>query len=386
MLGMNIDGYVVNDVGDDFADTYFRLQWTRYALINALFRHAKGQAKAKPHSYTVHLPTLLWAPEESSPVCPPSVLTNLTREMRKIVQMKFSFLNWFFFAINMGAILGITPLVYIQDAAGFGWGFGIHAAAAICSIVILLAGLRYYRFKMPMGSPFTRFLQVMVASTMNHLNRVHLENDQTRLYEVETTRKLPHTPQYRTRVSIFYLDTDQYGTFKKTSNRWRICTVTQVEEFKSFIRVLPVWASTIALSVSYAQLSTFFLSQANIMDRTLGTHFKIPAGSVPVFSAITLILVPIYEKFIVPSLRNIIGHHRGVTSLQRMGVGLFVLIFAMASAALVERKRRDHKSLKMSVFWLLPQFFLMGAAEVFTYVGQLEFFYDEATDGTRSFS
>ncbi|KHN45891.1 Peptide transporter PTR5 [Glycine soja] len=290
-------------------------------------------------------------------------------------QMKFSFLNWFFFAINMGAILGITPLVYIQDAAGFGWGFGIHAAAAICSIVILLAGLRYYRFKMPMGSPFTRFLQVMVASTMNHLNRVHLENDQTRLYEVETTRKLPHTPQYR------FFDTAAVMT-----NRWRICTVTQVEEFKSFIRVLPVWASTIALSVSYAQLSTFFLSQANIMDRTLGTHFKIPAGSVPVFSAITLILVPIYEKFIVPSLRNIIGHHRGVTSLQRMGVGLFVLIFAMASAALVERKRRDHKSLKMSVFWLLPQFFLMGAAEVFTYVGQLEFFYDEATDGTRSFS
>lgn len=28
----------------------------------------------------------------------------------------------------------------------------------------------------------------------------------------------------------------------------------------------------------------------------------------------------------------------------------------------------------------------MGSAEVFTYVGQLEFFYDEATDGTRSLS
>ena len=28
----------------------------------------------------------------------------------------------------------------------------------------------------------------------------------------------------------------------------------------------------------------------------------------------------------------------------------------------------------------------MGTAEVFTYVGQLEFFYDEATDGTRSLS
>ena len=40
----------------------------------------------------------------------------------------------------------------------------------------------------------------------------------------------------------------------------------------------------------------------------------------------------------------------------------------------------------MSVFWLFPQFFLIGSAEVFAYVGQLEFFYDEATDGTRSIS
>lgn len=70
-----------------------------------------------------------------------------------------------------------------------------------------------------------------------------------------------------------------------------------------------------------------------------------------------------------------------------MGVGLFVSIFALASAALVEKKRRvNPNSSDMSVFWLFPQFFLIGSAEVFTYVGQLEFFYDEATDGTRSIS
>lgn len=59
----------------------------------------------------------------------------------------------------------------------------------------------------------------------------------------------------------------------------------------------------------------------------------------------------------------------------------------MASAAIIESKRRHNQdSLKMTVFWLLPQFFLIGSAEIFTYVGQLEFFYDEATDGTRSLS
>lgn len=72
-----------------------------------------------------------------------------------------------------------------------------------------------------------------------------------------------------------------------------------------------------------------------------------------------------------------------------MGVGLFVSIIAMASAAIIENKRRNSAESNeppLSVFWLFPQFFLMGSAEVFTYVGQLEFFYDEATDGTRSIS
>lgn len=173
-----------------------------------------------------------------------------------------------------------------------------------------------------------------------------------------------------------------------TRSPWKLSTVTQVEELKSFIRVLPIWASTIALAISFAQNSTFFVSQAAIMDRNLGPHFQIPAGSVPVFGAINaLLLVPIYEQWVVPFLRRRTGHRRGISSLQRMGLGLVVSVFAMVSGALVERNRRsDPNPRDVSVFWLFPQIFLMGTAEVFTYVGQLEFFYDEATDGTRSIS
>ncbi|XP_062165084.1 protein NRT1/ PTR FAMILY 8.2-like [Alnus glutinosa] len=308
----------------------------------------------------------------------------------KEVQKKYAFFNWFFLAINMGALLGITLLVYLKEKKGSGWGFGVPAVAMIGSIIILAAGVPTYRYKKPMGSPFTRFLQVTVASLRNHFRGVEVGREAD-LYEVITkesdifgARKLPRTAQYG------FLDKAAVITDPEAngSNRWRLCTVTQVEEFKSFIRVLPVWASTIALSISFAQLSTFFISQASFTDRTLGSNFVIPAGSVPVFSAVNaLILIPIYEKLIVPVLRKRNGHPRGITSLQRMGVGLFVSIFAMASAALVEKKRRDHSQAKpLSVFWLFPQFFLMGSAEVFTYVGQLEFFYDEATDGTRSIS
>ncbi|XP_058780772.1 protein NRT1/ PTR FAMILY 8.1-like isoform X1 [Vicia villosa] len=307
----------------------------------------------------------------------------------KEVVMKYSFFNWFYFAINMGALLAITILVYIQDRVGWSWGFGIPTVTTVLSIVVLALGIKYYRFQKPMGSPFTRFLQVIVASVKNHQRGV-VVGDETHLYEVETThsdivgaRKLPRTLQYK------FFDKAAIVTKKDNiKDRWNVCTVTQVEEFKSFVKILPVWAATIALAISFAQMSTFFTSQANIMNRKLG-KFEIPTGSIPVFGAINgLILVPFYERCIIPVLKRFTGHHRGITSLQRMGVGLFISIIAMASAALLEMTRREKypRLYSMSVFWLVPQFFLMGAAEVFTYVGQLEFFYDEATDGTKSIS
>ncbi|KAJ6931446.1 hypothetical protein NC652_014824 [Populus alba x Populus x berolinensis] len=114
----------------------------------------------------------------------------------------------------------------------------------VISIVILVAGIRLYRFQEPMGSPFTRFVQVMWASVRNHLHGVQVGH-QTELYEVNTNesdikgaQKLSHTIQYS------FLDKAAVVTDPEadTRNRWRLCTVTQVEEFKSFIRILPVWA------------------------------------------------------------------------------------------------------------------------------------------------
>ena len=119
------------------------------------------------------------------------------------LQKKYSFFNWFFFAINMGGLLAITVLVYIQDMIGWGWGIGIPTAAMVCSIIVLAFGIPSYRYQKPMGSPFTRFFQVMVASLRNHLRGVQ-NGPHDELFEVKTkeseivgARKLFHTIQYR---------------------------------------------------------------------------------------------------------------------------------------------------------------------------------------------
>lgn len=121
----------------------------------------------------------------------------------KEVQRKYAFFNWFFFAINMGALLVITLLVYIQEEKGWTRGFGVPTATMVGSIFVLTAGFGYYRYKKPMGSPFTRFLQVIVASSINHFRGVDVGSEYD-LYEVKTKEsdilsasKLPYTAQYR---------------------------------------------------------------------------------------------------------------------------------------------------------------------------------------------
>lgn len=77
-----------------------------------------------------------------------------------------------------------------------------------------------------------------------------------------------------------------------------------------------------------------------------------------------------------------------------MGIGLFISIFAMVAAAILEQERLkivkkqnyyDVKEMPLTIFWQVPQYFLIGCAEVFTFIGQLEFFYEQAPDAMRSF-
>lgn len=86
-----------------------------------------------------------------------------------------------------------------------------------------------------------------------------------------------------------------------------------------------------------------------------------------------------------------------MTPLQRVGVGLVFAILAMVAAALTEIKRlRSAEShgltnnpkavIPLSVFWLTPQFLLVGSGEAFTYMGQLDFFLRECPKGMKTMS
>ena len=172
---------------------------------------------------------------------------------------------------------------------------------------------------------------------------------------------------------------------------WKLCTVTQVEEVKSILRLLPIWLCTILYSVVFTQMASLFVVQGAAMRRTTPfSGFSVPPSSMSAFDILTVATtIFLYRRAICPFLARLTGRPAGPTELQRMGLGLVVGALAMATAGTVEHFRKARAAAAMSsdlhIMWQVPQYALIGVSEVMMYVGQLEFFNGQMPDGLKSF-
>lgn len=360
---------------------------------------------------------------------------------------KSSFFNWWFFAVSIGSLTASTALVYIQEDVSWGLGFGIPCVTMTVALLTFAAGTRYYIRRPPGGSPLTRVAQVLVATVRKW--DVQVPEGANLLFEVPNEEHLRHgrrrllpTPDFRYLHKAAVMDkaslvlsrtnlsemmpstfkddpflgahllsseaTDVEQTPSQTFtiklamvdlsliNPWRLCTVTQVEEVKLVLRIIPVILATLIYGMGHAQATTLFLRQGSTLNRNLTSSFKMAPASMQLFSfAACMVAVMAYDQVLVPIARRLTGNERGITLLQRMGVGMFLTALCMAIAAVTEMARlkvaKDNDllddpsvSLPMSIFWLVPQYVLIGTSNVFTVVGKQEFFYDQVPDTMRS--
>ncbi|KAI7982177.1 Protein NRT1/ PTR FAMILY 4.6 [Camellia lanceoleosa] len=264
-----------------------------------------------------------------------------------------TYFNWYVLSTTLGAIVGVTVVVWVSMNKGWSWGFLIGTIASSLGFIALALGKPFYIIR-PLGtSPITRVAQVSLSLPMS----------------LDKAAILPDG---------------------MNPNPWRVCTVTQVEEVKILTRMLPILASTIIMNTCMSQLQTFSVIQGYYMYPYLGS-FKFPTASIPVIPLIFMsLLIPLYEFLMVPFARKITGHPAGITQLQRVGVGLVLSVISMSVAGIIEVKRRDqffkNPMKPISVFWLSFQYGIFGIADMFTMVGLLEFFYKEAPSGMKSLS
>ncbi|KAJ8760029.1 hypothetical protein K2173_010885 [Erythroxylum novogranatense] len=310
----------------------------------------------------------------------------------------WNFFTWYYFSLGVARLTAVTVVVYIQDNVGWTWGLAIPAIAMAVSFLVFTCGSSLYKKVKPEGSPIVRLAQVIVAALRKRKGLI--PRDAGQLYQnqeldapISVHGKLLHTDQFR------WLDKAaivKNGEETNPPNLWKLATVHRIEEIKSFIRILPIWAAGVILVSATSHQSSFQIQQARTLNRHLSHSFQIPPASLSVFSILTLLAgLALYDRAFVPISRRFTGNPMGITCLQRMGIGLFLSIIGTSTAALVETKRKSVATrynlldspkaiIPMSVFWLVPQYCFHGLTEVFKTVGLYEFLYDQSPESMKS--
>ncbi|KAH9309421.1 hypothetical protein KI387_037332 [Taxus chinensis] len=306
---------------------------------------------------------------------------------------KVSFFNWWLFSVFFGSLFAQTFLIYIQENVGFTVGYAVPTGGLIISVAIFLVGTPFYRHKLQNGNPFARIVQVIVAAVRKC--KVKVPADPNELHELDP-KDYVAKGRFPISKTPFLRFLDRAAAKDGRTNPWSLCPVTQVEETKLMIKLLPIWVVMLIPSTIIAQVNTLFIKQGNRLERNMGSHFKIPSGSLTAFVTMSmLVTIVVYDRVLVKLFRRFTGNSRGITILQRMGIGLVIHVIIMVVAAIIEEQRirvvkahgleGDGKAVApLTVFILLPQLILMGVADAFVDAGKFEFFYDQAPESMQS--
>ncbi|KAB1211663.1 Protein NRT1/ PTR FAMILY 5.8 [Morella rubra] len=293
---------------------------------------------------------------------------------------KSIFFQWWYFGVCSGSLMGVTFMSYIQDTFGWVLGFAIPMIAMVLSVAFFCCGSRMYAHKRDdviYTNPFGRIVQAFKATKSKFMgcgSEITLSSYKSDKVELELQEK-----------PLCGGESDSKKCVEENPKNG----VHMFENMKVVLRLLPIWTLLLMFAVIFQQPATFFTKQGMTMKRNIGSSFKIPPATLQ--SAITLsiiLLMPFYDKILVPIIRLITCDSKGISVMKRMGTGMFLSVIAMAIAALVETKRLEisrnmgslasqSETVPLSIFWLLPQYILLGISDIFTVVGMQEFFFNE---------
>ncbi|KAI4968543.1 hypothetical protein ZWY2020_045873 [Hordeum vulgare] len=257
-----------------------------------------------------------------------------------------SFFNWYTFGISFGGFIGLIFIVWLENYKGWDIGFGVCAILILLGLLVVAAGLPFYRNQVPKGSPLTPILQVLVVAFRNR-KLEHPENLEEALESSTGTMTSSIDKLSQTKTLKFL---DKACINRGENGAWSVCSVTK---------------------------------QGGMTNTRLGKIHVSPATLFIIPTIFQLIMLAVYDQFLVPFLRRCTGYVGGVTHLQRVAIGFASMLLASVIAAIVEKKRKQ-VVVPMSLFWLAPQFFLLGVADVTSFTGLLEFFNAESPRGMKS--
>jgi len=226
-------------------------------------------------------------------------------------RQKESFFNWFYWSINLGALISYSLVAYVCQygisslggpSYAFIDGYAIPTIMMGLAVIIFVIGSSRYTIHKPEGSVIFTFFMICYEA----------------LWKKRSVTR-----------DVFFLDKAKHshgGSFSAPA----------VEGSKAVIRLIPFLFAMIPYWGVYSQMSTVFQNQGCQMDLSLG-EIQMPVSALNVFDTIAiLLLVPLFDQFVYPFFKKM---GLPLTMLMKIQLGFLVALLSMITAGVVEQYR-----------------------------------------------
>lgn len=323
-------------------------------------------------------------------------------------QANLTFFNWYYWCINVGSLVALSVITYVQQYHGFRWGY---LSAVVClgvSAFVFLCGSCCYIYRPRTGSVVKNIFKVLCeACSVGKWGAKKAVSDDDNTIDVPTT----------------CLD---YAKYRYGGN----IQDSTVDEVKKILKIICVFITLIPYWMVYFQMETTFLIQGLHMNLNLpgsgnkstencspqnatlvkADHpktdqpFTLVAAWLSLIDIIfVIIFIPVFDRIIYPRLARA-GRPMGF--VLRGSIGMIVAAGGVSVAGLVEFYRlksvynndtepccrntieqiignTPYYAADMSVLWQIPQYALIGLSEIFASIAALEFAYQMAPKSAK---
>lgn len=304
-----------------------------------------------------------------------------------------AFFAYFYFCINVGAVVSIFSVPIIKANFGFGAAFCTPTVFLIFSMLLFSSKRKNYVHHVPSkDSPSLTDTFRLCGALLRH----NLGSQYPSLSYTSNTHILLNTDENQNaenfssgvrfsatgpinngEAGMNALELDNYN---RGSIFFSDVPPQQLADASQILHIMPIMFMLPVFWMLYDQQGSVWTLQAARMK----LHGLQPEQVTLVNPVEIMIFIPLFDRFIYPVLQS---RNWNITPLRRMGVGMVLTSVSFFTSGILEtaiQVQEAEGGEKIDIFWQVPQITILAVAEILVSVTGLEFAYSVSPERLKA--